>query len=252
MNGARTLLAFVALAICVLIVVGCKNKGDEPVVAEPVVAEPIVAEPGISPRIIIVSIGDSFTLSGANVPSGATWLSKDDSTAFVGPSGRVVALAAGAVQIQVVKEEEVLVTGYAVITGADTGVNYLDTLEHDETGRPSQRTREFVGPSPTGVITEIETYQWSPSGEFLVANENTMLLQDETRKTWKTEDKRDEAGRLESRHIEHLLGDKVTERSWDNYTYDDKGRITAIHGEGTLGKDGKPAKWWKEWEYDDQ
>ena len=157
-NGARTLLAFVALAICVLIVVGCKNKGDEPVVAEPVVAEPIVAEPGISPRIIIVSIGDSFTLSGANVPSGATWLSKDDSTAFVGPSGRVVALAAGAVQIQVVKEEEVLATGYAVITGADTGVNYLDTLELDETGRPSQRTREFVGPSPTGVITEIETY----------------------------------------------------------------------------------------------
>lgn len=157
MNGARTLLAFVALAICVLIVVGCKNKGDEPVVAEPIVAEPIVAEPGIFPRIIIVSIGDSFTLSGANVPSGATWLSKDDSTAFVGPSGRVVALAAGAVQIQVVKEE-VLATGYAVITGADTGVNYLDTLELDETGRPSQRTREFVGPSPTGVITEIETY----------------------------------------------------------------------------------------------
>ncbi len=94
MNGARTLLAFVALAICVLIVVGEKGKGEERVVAESVVAVAC-----IFPRIIIVSIGDSFTLSGANVPSGATWLSKDDSTAFVGPSGRVVALAAGAVQI---------------------------------------------------------------------------------------------------------------------------------------------------------
>ena len=141
MNGARTLLAYVALAICVLLVVGCKPKVDEPIVVEP-----IVAEPGIFPRIVMVSIGDSFTLSGENVPSGATWLSKDDNTAFVDPSGRVVALSAGAVQIQVVKDEEVLATGYAVITGEDTGVNYLDTLELDETGRPSQRTRQFMGP----------------------------------------------------------------------------------------------------------